>query len=102
MALAWTFFAGLAAWVDFHPESWAHWGLVLTSVYLLLVGIAQQLIPQRPLLKARALHPQRQIKLLSLLLKILMQLPLGPRQHGRAVPAPTPPGTLHDCPILFG
>ncbi|XDA97492.1 phosphatidylcholine synthase [Sulfitobacter sp. LCG007] len=47
MALAWTFFAGWAAWVDFHPESWAHWGLVFTSLYLLLVGIAQQLIPVR-------------------------------------------------------
>ncbi|MEZ5675985.1 MAG: CDP-alcohol phosphatidyltransferase family protein [Thalassovita sp.] len=47
VALAWTFFAGWAAWVDFHPESWAHWGLVLTSIYLLLVGIAQQVIPQR-------------------------------------------------------
>jgi phosphatidylcholine synthase len=33
--------------VDFHPESWAHWGLVITSVYLLLVGIVQQLIPVR-------------------------------------------------------
>lgn len=48
MALAWTFFAGWAAWVDFHPESWAHWGLVITSVYLLLVGIVQQIIPQKP------------------------------------------------------
>ncbi|HEY9019590.1 MAG: CDP-alcohol phosphatidyltransferase family protein [Paracoccaceae bacterium] len=47
MALAWTFFAGWAAWVDFHPESWAHWGLVVTSVYLLLVGIVQQIIPSR-------------------------------------------------------
>ena len=47
MALAWTFFAGWAAWVDFHPESWAHWGLVVTSVYLLLVGIVQQIIPAR-------------------------------------------------------
>jgi phosphatidylcholine synthase len=28
VALAWTFFAGWAAWVDFHPESWAHWGLI--------------------------------------------------------------------------
>lgn len=45
-ALAWTFFAGWAAWVDFHPESWAHWGLVLTSVYLLFAGLAQQIIPQ--------------------------------------------------------
>ncbi|MFT4706818.1 MAG: phosphatidylcholine synthase [Ascidiaceihabitans sp.] len=47
LALAWTFFAGWAAWVDFHPESWAHWGLVVTSVYLLGAGVAQQLIPQR-------------------------------------------------------
>ena len=45
MALAWTFFAGWAAWVDFHPESWAHWGLVVTSLYLLFVGIVQQVIP---------------------------------------------------------
>ena len=47
VALAWTFFAGWAAWVDFHPESWAHWGLVVTSVYLLFAGIAQQLFPSR-------------------------------------------------------
>jgi phosphatidylcholine synthase len=47
VALAWTFFAGWAAWVDFHPESWAHWGLVLTSIYLVFAGIAQQLIPAR-------------------------------------------------------
>jgi len=44
MALAWTFFAGWAAWVDFHPESWAHWGLVATSVYLTVAGAAQQLL----------------------------------------------------------
>ncbi|MFC3614282.1 CDP-alcohol phosphatidyltransferase family protein [Lutimaribacter marinistellae] len=47
MAFAWTFFAGWAAWVDFHPESWAHWGLVTTSIYLVFAGIAQQLIPER-------------------------------------------------------
>lgn len=47
MALAWTGFAGWAAWVDFHPESWAHWGLVVTSIYLLGAGIAQQIIPAR-------------------------------------------------------
>ncbi|KPN64135.1 phosphatidylcholine synthase [Aliiroseovarius crassostreae] len=47
VALAWTFFAGWAAWVEFHPESWAHWGLVLTSIYLLGAGIAQQIIPER-------------------------------------------------------
>lgn len=44
MALAWTFFAGWAAWVDFHPESWAHWGLIVTSVYLLCAGAAQQVL----------------------------------------------------------
>ena len=48
MALGWTIFAGWAAWVDFHPESWAHWGLVVTSVYLVAVGIVQQIVPERP------------------------------------------------------
>ncbi len=47
MALAWTFFAGWAAWVDFHPESWAHWGLIVTSLYLISAGIAQQIFPER-------------------------------------------------------
>jgi phosphatidylcholine synthase len=47
MALGWTFFAAWAAWVDFHPQSWAHWGLIVTSVYLLGAGIAQQAFPQR-------------------------------------------------------
>ena len=47
MAIAWTIFAGWAAWVDFHPESWAHWGLIVTSVYLMLAGVAQQLIRER-------------------------------------------------------
>ncbi len=47
VAFAWTFFAGWAAWVDFHPDSWAHWGLVATSVYLICVGAVQQLVPVR-------------------------------------------------------
>jgi len=47
MTAAWTFFAGWAAWVDFHPESWAHWGLVVTSIYLLCAGGVQQLIHGR-------------------------------------------------------
>ena len=47
VAMAWTFFAGWAAWVDFHPESWAHWGLVATSLYLIFAGIAQQILPAR-------------------------------------------------------
>ena len=44
MAFGWTFFAGWAAWVDFDPQSWAHWGLVVTSVYLVSAGIIQQLL----------------------------------------------------------
>ncbi|MEM1233408.1 MAG: CDP-alcohol phosphatidyltransferase family protein [Pseudomonadota bacterium] len=47
VALAWTFFAGWAAWVNFDPASWAQTGLLLTTAYLLLAGIAQQLIPAR-------------------------------------------------------
>ena len=47
ISLAWVIFAAWAAWVDFHPESWAHWGLVVTSFYLLGAGIAQQIVPQR-------------------------------------------------------
>jgi len=47
IALAWTFFAGWAAWVDFDPQSWAHWGLILSSVYLLFAGVLQQIIPER-------------------------------------------------------
>ena len=44
MTLLWTFFAGWAAWVDFHPESWAHWGLIATSLYLVSAGAVQQAI----------------------------------------------------------
>ncbi len=47
IAFAWTFFAGWAAWVDFHPESWAQWGLIITSIYLLFAGVSQQLLPKR-------------------------------------------------------
>ncbi len=44
MILAWTFFAGWAAWVDFHPESWAHYGLLISSVYLICAGAVQQML----------------------------------------------------------
>ncbi|RVT85885.1 phosphatidylcholine synthase [Rhodobacteraceae bacterium CCMM004] len=44
MALAWVFFAGWAAWVDFDAASWAGWGLAVTSLYLALAGVAQQVI----------------------------------------------------------
>jgi phosphatidylcholine synthase len=43
-AIAWTVFAAWAAWVDFDPASWAHWGLMLTSVYLVGAGAMQQLL----------------------------------------------------------
>ncbi len=52
-ALAWTFFAGWAAWTDFHPQSWVHWGLIVTSLYLLFAGIAQQIIPARATARKR-------------------------------------------------
>ena len=45
MALLWTIFAAWAAWVNFEEGSWAHWGLVATSIYLMLAGIVQQLLP---------------------------------------------------------
>jgi len=44
MAMAWVVFAGWAAWVDFHPQSWAHWGLIVTSMYLVTAGLFQQAI----------------------------------------------------------
>jgi len=47
MALGWTVFAGWATWVDFYANSWAHWGLIVTSLYLCFAGIAQQIIPAR-------------------------------------------------------
>ncbi|MBU3030357.1 CDP-alcohol phosphatidyltransferase family protein [Paracoccus marinaquae] len=47
VAILWVVFAGRAAWVDFHPSSWAIWGLVLTSLWLMLAGAVQQLLPQR-------------------------------------------------------
>ncbi|TKD21826.1 phosphatidylcholine synthase [Rhodobacter capsulatus] len=47
MALLWTAFAARAAWVNFEEGSWAHWGLVVTSVYLMFAGIAQQILPAR-------------------------------------------------------
>ncbi len=43
-ALAWTFFAGWAAWVNFDQSSWAHYGLMISSIYLLTAGAFQQVI----------------------------------------------------------
>ncbi|MBC7143609.1 MAG: CDP-alcohol phosphatidyltransferase family protein [Rhodobacteraceae bacterium] len=47
IALAWVAFAARAAWVDFAAGELAHWGLAITSIYLLLAGVAQQLFPER-------------------------------------------------------
>ena len=47
MAGAWVGFALWAVAVQFHPQSWAMWGLVISSLWLLLAGLAQQLIPAR-------------------------------------------------------
>jgi len=44
MTFAWTFFAAWAAWVDFHADSWAHWGLVVTTLWLILAGAVQQVV----------------------------------------------------------
>lgn len=44
LALLWTAFAGWAAWVNFDPASWAHYGLMITSIYLLGAGAAQQVM----------------------------------------------------------
>ena len=44
MVVVWTICAGWAAWVDFHPQSWAIWGLALSSVYLVGAGMVQQML----------------------------------------------------------
>ncbi len=47
VSVAWIVFAGWAAWVDFAEGSLAHWGLILSSLYLTLAGIVQQVVPER-------------------------------------------------------
>ncbi|MCR8725120.1 CDP-alcohol phosphatidyltransferase family protein [Frigidibacter sp. ROC022] len=44
MALAWVIFATWSAWGNFPPQSWAHLGMLVTSLYLVSAGILQQLI----------------------------------------------------------
>ncbi|MBW7920695.1 MAG: phosphatidylcholine synthase [Rubellimicrobium sp.] len=44
VSVAWLGFAGWAAFVNFHPESWSFWGLAITSVWLFLAGGLQQLV----------------------------------------------------------
>lgn len=47
VAVAWTVFAGLAAWQQFQPGPVVLAGLTVTSLYLALAGIVQQVIPPR-------------------------------------------------------
>lgn len=47
ITLAWVIFAGMAAWTNFHPGPVVTTGLAATSIYLMFVGIVQQIIPQR-------------------------------------------------------
>lgn len=47
MAALWVVCAALAAADHFHPQSWAIWGLVVSSLWLLLAGLAQQFTERR-------------------------------------------------------
>ncbi|MFC3528589.1 phosphatidylcholine/phosphatidylserine synthase [Paracoccus mangrovi] len=47
VAAAWVGFAIWAVLVDFHPDSFARWGLLLTSLWLMFAGLAQQLTERR-------------------------------------------------------
>ena len=46
ICIAWIGFAAWAAWADFAEGSLAHWGLIVTSLYLVLAGIVQEIVPQ--------------------------------------------------------
>jgi len=43
VSLAWTVFAGWAAWTDFTQPQAVTWGLAVTSLYLIAAGAVQQL-----------------------------------------------------------
>ena len=47
VSILWVVLAGWAAWHDFQIGRIAHWGLAATSLYLILAGIAQQIVPPR-------------------------------------------------------
>ena len=47
MTIAWIVCAAWAIAVNFHPQSWALWGLIVSSLWLMLAGAAQQFMPQR-------------------------------------------------------
>jgi phosphatidylcholine synthase len=46
VCVLWIGFAGWAAWTDFTEGDLAKWGLILTSLYLVFAGIAQQVVPE--------------------------------------------------------
>ncbi|MBA3909792.1 MAG: phosphatidylcholine synthase [Rhodobacter sp.] len=46
VTIAWIALAGWAAWWDFQEGLVAKWLLVLTSLYLVLAGITQQIVPE--------------------------------------------------------
>jgi phosphatidylcholine synthase len=46
VCIAWIALAGWAAWWDFQEGPVAKWLLVLTSLYLVLAGIVQQVVPE--------------------------------------------------------
>jgi phosphatidylcholine synthase len=47
MSLIWVLAAAWAAWTDFNAGWLAHWTLIIASLYLILAGIVQQIIPER-------------------------------------------------------
>lgn len=47
VAVAWTILAAWAAWLDFEAPTLVVGGLIATSIWLLVAGAAQQLIPAR-------------------------------------------------------
>ena len=47
VAILWLIFAAWSAGVNFHEAALVRWGLIATSLYLCLAGIAQELFPIR-------------------------------------------------------
>ncbi len=47
VSFLWTGLAGWAAWTNFDQPHLVTWALILTSLYLVSVGIAQQIVPLR-------------------------------------------------------
>ncbi len=47
VSVGWLFFATWSAWVNFAEGVIVEWGLIATSLYLCLAGIAQELFPDR-------------------------------------------------------